>query len=89
MVLPISLLPSLFQRCLIHRLFLIHLKFWLFVSTYSLTLLNALFLTASRGPRDIVYSGNLDSAHQDCERRTLLGIFGRMLSGKSFEIEVH
>ena len=45
-------------------------------------------LTARRGPRYILYSGNLDSTHQDCERRTLLGSFGRMLSGKIFKIEV-
>ena len=37
----------------------------------------------------LVYNGNMgDSAQQDCERRTFLGGFGRMLLREKFEFEV-
>ena len=45
---------------------------WLLVSLLKLL----------RGPRDIVYSGNM--AHLDCERHTFLGSFGHMILWERF-----
>ena len=45
---------------------------WLFV----------FLLKPLRGPRDIVYSGNM--AHLDCERHTFVGSFGHMILWESF-----